>query len=160
MQSIVRFANLPDASTRYAFLDWLSAQRRYALGAGIVALVVAVTLLERGVIQHGGSEDALIANVFTWAVLMALLGYGRRYLSFATLANSLWHEADRHAKGHRYRAAAKQLSSEQILHNPLPSHRGRSQPTGASAGDLPLAHHGVNPTLSTYHVLRPRPVWS
>jgi glucan biosynthesis protein C len=27
-------------------------------------------------------EDAFIANVFTWTMLMALLGYGRRYLSF------------------------------------------------------------------------------
>ena len=62
--------------------DWLSTQRRYALGAAIVALVAAVTFLELGVIKHGGTEDAFIANVFTWTVLMALLGYGRRYLSF------------------------------------------------------------------------------
>jgi glucan biosynthesis protein C len=76
--------------TAYGFLlaslpgcwDWLSAQRRYALGVGVVTLVMAVTLLEFGVIQHGSPEDAFIANVFTWIVLMALMGYGRCYLSF------------------------------------------------------------------------------
>jgi glucan biosynthesis protein C len=62
--------------------DWLSSQRRYALGVGVVALVVAVTLLEFGVIQHGSTEDAFIANLFTWTVLMGLMGYGRCYLSF------------------------------------------------------------------------------
>ena len=76
--------------TAYGFLlaslpgcwDWLSAQRRYALGAGVVALAAAVTLLGSGVIRHGGPADAFIANGFTWMVLMAFLGYGRRYLSF------------------------------------------------------------------------------
>jgi glucan biosynthesis protein C len=76
--------------TAYGFLlaslpggwDWLSAQRRYALGGGIVALVAAVSLLECGIIQHGSAEDAFIANVFTWMMLMGMLGYGRRYLSF------------------------------------------------------------------------------
>ena len=63
--------------------DWLSAQRRYTLATGVVALVVAVTLLERGVIPHGGPADAFIANVFTWMALMAFLGYGRCYLSFS-----------------------------------------------------------------------------
>lgn len=76
--------------TAYGFLlasipgcwDWLSAQRHYTLGAGIVSLAVVVALLVMGVIPHGGSVDAFLANLFTWMALMACLGYGRRYLSF------------------------------------------------------------------------------
>ncbi len=63
--------------------DWLVTQRRFALGASIVGLGLAITLLELRIIPHGGPADAFVANVFTWTALMACLGYGRRYLSFA-----------------------------------------------------------------------------
>jgi len=76
--------------TAYGFLlgslpgswNWLMGQRRYAIASGIISLVVAVTLLESGTIEHGSPADALIANLFTWTTLLALLGYGRLYLSF------------------------------------------------------------------------------
>ena len=40
-------------------------------------------MFETGVIERDTPADALVANVFTWAALMAFIGYGRRYLSFS-----------------------------------------------------------------------------
>ncbi|MGC3982474.1 MAG: acyltransferase family protein [Steroidobacteraceae bacterium] len=62
--------------------DWLSAQRRCALAVALLTASVVISLLVSGVIAHGGTVDAFLANVFTWLALIAILGYGHRYLSF------------------------------------------------------------------------------
>ena len=72
----VLFAMLPGC------WDWLAAQRRWALGAAVAVTATIIPLFESGVIRHGGTVDAFVANVFTWLWLMAFLGYGRQYLSF------------------------------------------------------------------------------
>lgn len=40
-------------------------------------------MLVFGTVPHGGAVDCVLANVFTWLLVLAFLGYGRRYLSFA-----------------------------------------------------------------------------
>jgi glucans biosynthesis protein C len=62
--------------------DWFAAQRRRALIAAIAVAATIIPLFESGVIKHGGTVDAFVANVFTWLWLMVFLGYGRQYLSF------------------------------------------------------------------------------
>jgi peptidoglycan/LPS O-acetylase OafA/YrhL len=63
--------------------DWLASKRRWALGAGLVTLIVCVALLASGLLAHDTVPDYLMANLFTWFWIMAFLGYGRRYLSFS-----------------------------------------------------------------------------
>jgi glucan biosynthesis protein C len=70
-------ASMPDA------WDWLASKRRWALGAGLVTLIVCVGLLASGLLAHDTVPDYLMANLFTWFWIMAFLGYGRRYLSFS-----------------------------------------------------------------------------
>ncbi len=62
--------------------EWLAAQRRWALTAGLTLLIGGLTLIELGVIVRGTPTDSVFANLFTWSWLLAFLGYGRRYLSF------------------------------------------------------------------------------
>jgi glucans biosynthesis protein C len=60
--------------------DWLAGQRRVALLGAVGVLAIAIPLLVAGVIDDRSALDSIVANVFTWLGLMALLGYGRRYL--------------------------------------------------------------------------------
>jgi glucans biosynthesis protein C len=63
--------------------QWLAEQRARSLGLGLFAIGALLVLFATRVVRHGGTADALLANVFTWAFVMTFLGYGRRYLSFA-----------------------------------------------------------------------------
>ncbi len=76
--------------TLYGFLlaampgswDWLARWRHVSLAVGTAVVVAGLASFESGLIAHDGIEDHFFANVFTWLVLMAFLGYGRRHLSF------------------------------------------------------------------------------
>lgn len=69
------------ASMRNAW-DWFATRRQLSLGITLVVFGVAMLMFEMGAIERDTPADALVANVFTWAALMAFIGYGRRYLSF------------------------------------------------------------------------------
>jgi glucan biosynthesis protein C len=62
---------------------WLARQRALLLGGGLVVVAGLIAMFAAGLVPHGGPVDALLANVFTWLVVLAFLGYGHRYLSFA-----------------------------------------------------------------------------
>lgn len=62
---------------------WMSEFRRWALIAGLASITLLITAFNTGVIAHGSIADGIGANIFTWLSLMAFLGYGYRYLSFA-----------------------------------------------------------------------------
>ncbi|HKR37908.1 MAG TPA: acyltransferase family protein [Steroidobacteraceae bacterium] len=70
------------ASLRGAW-DWFAARRQLSLGLALVVFGVAMLLFQTNVIQRDTAADAFVANIFTWASLMAFIGYGRRYLSFS-----------------------------------------------------------------------------
>ena len=61
--------------------EWLMSQRRIAAGAAVSLLAVGIPLLEAGIVGHDTPADGLLGSSFTWFAVMALLGYGRRYLS-------------------------------------------------------------------------------
>ncbi len=63
--------------------DWIAARRAPLLGAGLAVLAALIAMLVAGAVPHGGAVDCVLANVFTWLLVLAFLGYGRRYLSFA-----------------------------------------------------------------------------
>ena len=77
--------------TLYGFLlasspaswDWLARFRRPALAVALTSVITVLGLLVSGVIPHDSPADSVLANVFTWASIMAFLGYGRRYLGFS-----------------------------------------------------------------------------
>jgi peptidoglycan/LPS O-acetylase OafA/YrhL len=48
-----------------------------------VVFGIAMLLTNAGVIERNTPADAFVANIFTWASIMAFIGYGRRYLSFS-----------------------------------------------------------------------------
>jgi glucans biosynthesis protein C len=79
---LLTFYGLVLARTPRAW-DWLQAQRRRPLIGAVCLAATAIALLNRGIIREGTPLDACLANLFTWLSLMALLGYGRRYLSFS-----------------------------------------------------------------------------
>jgi peptidoglycan/LPS O-acetylase OafA/YrhL len=62
--------------------DWLAQRRRWALGVSLTVVVGLFAMFRAGVVEHDSVGDGVLANVFTWASLLAFLGYGRRYLSF------------------------------------------------------------------------------
>jgi glucan biosynthesis protein C len=62
--------------------DWMAAKRRWSLGLGVLVILLLLSLFEAGIVEHDSPADSIMANVFTWASLLAFLGYGRRYLSF------------------------------------------------------------------------------
>jgi hypothetical protein len=64
--------------------DWIAERRAPLLGAGLAVLAALIALLVAGLVRHGGAVDCALANVFTWLLELAFLGYGRRYLSFAS----------------------------------------------------------------------------
>jgi peptidoglycan/LPS O-acetylase OafA/YrhL len=76
--------------TLYGFLlaltpgawEWLERKRRIALGLAAATLAVALAAFELNLVARNTPSDAMIANLFTWWMLMAFLGYGRRHLSF------------------------------------------------------------------------------
>jgi peptidoglycan/LPS O-acetylase OafA/YrhL len=63
--------------------DWLAAKRHWALAIGLGVLTALLTMFATGVVAHDTVADHVLANVFTWACLMAFLGYGRKHLSFS-----------------------------------------------------------------------------
>ena len=62
---------------------WLAERRALLLGIGLAVLGGLIALLVTGAVPHGGAVDCVLANVFTWLLVLAFLGYGNRYLSFA-----------------------------------------------------------------------------
>jgi peptidoglycan/LPS O-acetylase OafA/YrhL len=69
------------ASTQGAW-DWLAAHRRWSLSVGLAVLAGLLALFASGVVAHDSVADNVLANLFTWFVLLAFLGYGRQHLSF------------------------------------------------------------------------------
>jgi glucan biosynthesis protein C len=69
------------ASTQGAW-DWLAAKRRWSLALGLGALLILLTLFATGVVAHDTVTDNMLANLFTWFLVLAFLGYGRQHLSF------------------------------------------------------------------------------
>jgi peptidoglycan/LPS O-acetylase OafA/YrhL len=49
---------------------------------GLTAVLSLLALFEAGVVAHDSTTDNVVANVFTWFMLLAFLGYGRQHLSF------------------------------------------------------------------------------
>jgi glucan biosynthesis protein C len=62
--------------------DWLAQRRHGSLALGLSVLVLLLTLFAYGIVAHGAPTDAVLANIFTWLMLLAFLGYGRQHLSF------------------------------------------------------------------------------
>lgn len=62
---------------------WLSDVRKWPLIAGVATLFLLIRLFDASVILHDSAADTFGANIFTWLLVMAFLGYGYRYLSFA-----------------------------------------------------------------------------
>ena len=63
--------------------DWLAATRRNALAFSTTLTVVLLVAFNSQWIYRDTAADAFTANIFTWAWLLTMLGYGRRYLSFS-----------------------------------------------------------------------------
>jgi glucans biosynthesis protein C len=63
--------------------DWLAAQRFWSLGAALGITIGLLSAFETGILEHDSVADYLLANLFTWAWLLAFLGLGRAYLSFS-----------------------------------------------------------------------------
>jgi peptidoglycan/LPS O-acetylase OafA/YrhL len=63
--------------------QWIASQRHRLLVAGVAIFVVATLLFGEGIIHRDTPADAFIATTFTWASVLAFLGYGYRHLSFA-----------------------------------------------------------------------------
>jgi len=68
------------ASTTNAW-DWIAKQRRQSLALTCVIFVSAYALFKLQIIHRDTPIDALIANVFTWSAILAMLGYGKIYLT-------------------------------------------------------------------------------
>jgi len=62
--------------------DWLAAYRRWSLLLGVGVLAGLLALFANGVVAHDSVADNVLANLFTWFMLLAFLGYGRQHLSF------------------------------------------------------------------------------
>jgi glucan biosynthesis protein C len=63
--------------------NWLESHRRLSFGFSIASVLALLALFRVGPVQpHFAVIDAVVGNVFTWTSLLALVGYGRRYLSF------------------------------------------------------------------------------
>ena len=63
--------------------QWLASQRHRLLVAGVTIYAVATSLFDQGIIHRDTPADAFIATAFTWACILAFIGYGYRHLSFA-----------------------------------------------------------------------------
>lgn len=62
--------------------EWLAAQRHRLGAAGLIILASLLLMFEYGVADHDTPADAFCATAFTWAFVLAFLGYGYRHLSF------------------------------------------------------------------------------
>ena len=62
---------------------WIASQRHRLAVTGVAIYVVATILFTTGVIQRDTAADAFIAAAFTWACVLAFIGYGHRHLSFS-----------------------------------------------------------------------------
>jgi len=63
--------------------DWLARNRRVSLTIGLAVLVALLSLFAAGVVAHDTFADYFMANMFTWFLVLAFLGFGRHYLSFS-----------------------------------------------------------------------------
>ncbi|HEX5045652.1 MAG TPA: acyltransferase family protein [Gammaproteobacteria bacterium] len=63
--------------------QWLAERRAALVFGGVATAAALIAMLVFGTVPHGGAVDCVLANVFTWLLVLAFLGYGRRYLSFA-----------------------------------------------------------------------------
>jgi peptidoglycan/LPS O-acetylase OafA/YrhL len=63
--------------------DWLAKVRRATFVFALSFTIALLALFAAGILEHGSTADALLANVFTWAWLMVFLGFGRQYLGFS-----------------------------------------------------------------------------
>jgi peptidoglycan/LPS O-acetylase OafA/YrhL len=69
---------------------WIASQRHRLLVTGVAIYVVVTILFMRSVIHRDTAIDAFVATAFTWACVLAFIGYGYRHLSFT---NPLLHWA-------------------------------------------------------------------
>jgi peptidoglycan/LPS O-acetylase OafA/YrhL len=61
---------------------WIASQRHRLLVTGVAIYVVVTALFMRGVIHRDTAIDAFVATAFTWACVLAFIGYGYQHLSF------------------------------------------------------------------------------
>lgn len=69
-------------ASRPGMWDQIAKVRTLSLTISVALVALAIVLLDHGVIDHGSTADAFIANVFTWSAVLAFIGYGRHFLSF------------------------------------------------------------------------------
>jgi peptidoglycan/LPS O-acetylase OafA/YrhL len=62
---------------------WIATQRHRLMATGVAIYVIATILFTRDVIDRDTPIDAFIATAFTWACVLAFIGYGHRHLSFS-----------------------------------------------------------------------------
>lgn len=62
--------------------EWIASRRHYLAASGVAIYVVATLLFTQEVIHRDTPVDAFIATTFTWACVLAFIGYGYRHLSF------------------------------------------------------------------------------
>lgn len=61
---------------------WIASQRHRLAVAGVAIYVIATILFGHEVIHRDTPVDAFVATAFTWACVLAFIGYGYRHLSF------------------------------------------------------------------------------
>jgi len=62
---------------------WIATQRHRLLATGAAIYVVATILFTQGIFHRDTPFDAFIATAFTWACVLAFIGYGYQHLSFS-----------------------------------------------------------------------------
>jgi glucan biosynthesis protein C len=63
--------------------SWIASQRHRLMVTGAATYVVATILFTKGVIHRDTPTDAFIATAFTWACVLAFIGYGHQHLAFS-----------------------------------------------------------------------------
>jgi len=62
---------------------WIASRRHGLLLTGAAIYVIATILFVKGVFHRDTAFDAFIATAFTWACVLAFIGYGYQHLSFS-----------------------------------------------------------------------------
>ncbi|MET0535899.1 MAG: acyltransferase family protein [Steroidobacter sp.] len=62
---------------------WIATQRHRLLAAGVGIYVTLTVLFQFGLYPRDTPIDAFVAIVFTWACVLAFIGYGYQHLSFS-----------------------------------------------------------------------------